>query len=75
MLVKIRAILMKKGIDAEKARELAAEFVTYWKGAEEGIIEDWRFKGAEGGILAEIAKIIAVAETAKKKVAEKPQKK
>lgn len=72
----IKKILMEKyGYSERKADKYAREYVEYWKGSEEGVIEDWRFKGAEGGIFAEIAKIVAVAETAKKKVTERSKKK
>lgn len=77
MYGKIVTILADKkfGLSPEKAQELAAEFTKYWKGTEEKAITDWRFSGADGSVLAEIAKIVGVAATSKQTVVERSEKK
>lgn len=66
----IKRTLMKESeLSLEEANKQAAEYVEYWKGSEEKVIEDWRFKGTEeGGLYAEAAKIMAVIETVKKRI-------
>jgi hypothetical protein len=79
----IRDNLMNNcGLKEKRADKIAFEFTEYWKGTEEKAITDWRFTGADGSVLAEIAKIVGIAEVSKQKttqqskekVADKPQK-
>ena len=69
----IKKILMEESnLKPDEAEKQASEYVEYWKGSEEKVIEDWRFRGTEGGgLYAEAAKFMAVAETAKKIVNQK----
>lgn len=65
----IKEILKEEeGYSDADAEERAKEYVMYWKGSEEGVIQDWRFKGEGGGFFAELAKIAAVVEKAKEEV-------
>jgi len=78
MFIGIRDILTKdKKVTSERAEQLAAAFVTYWRGTEKGAIIDWRFLGGkDGDVLAEAAaKFFAIGEVAKKKANEQQEQK
>ena len=66
MQTEAEQILVGKGYTPEDARKYAREYVIYWKGAESGVIRDWRFPDSGGsGIYSEIAKAAAIIESVK----------